>query len=93
MSFNDNNPQRAARRHTPALIAIAVALMVALVAFLVFTPGVNEQNDGIVTTPPPADTPITEAEGRDEGQPTAVAPEGRPAPGDTVEGQASPPNN
>lgn len=93
MSHNDNNPQRAASRHRPALIAIAVALLAALVAFLVFMPGTNEQNEGIATTPPPAGTPITEAEGRDEGQPTPVAPEGRPAPGDAVEGQAGPANN
>ncbi|SNR24239.1 hypothetical protein EYF88_01685 [Paracoccus sediminis] len=93
MSHNDNNAERSASRHRPALIAIAVALLVALIAFLVFMPGTDEQNEGIATTPPPADTPITDAEGLEEGQPTAVAPEGQPAPGDAVEGQAAPANN
>ena len=63
MSHNDNNPQRSASRHRPALIAIAVALLAALIAFLVFMPGTNEQTEGIATTPPPAETPITNAEG------------------------------
>lgn len=63
MSHNDNNPGTSARNHKPAIIAIVVALLVALVAFMVFTPGANEQNDGIATTAPPADTPISDAEG------------------------------
>ena len=78
MSHNDNNPQRSASRHRPALIAIAVALLAALIAFLVFMPGTNEQNEGIATTPPPAETPITNAEGTDGTAPPVVSPEGTP---------------
>ncbi|MFN3277908.1 MAG: hypothetical protein ACK41Y_05850 [Paracoccus hibiscisoli] len=63
MSYNHNDPEKAARKHKPAIIAIVVALAVAVLAFLVFTPGANEQNDGIATTPPPADTPMSDAEG------------------------------
>ena len=77
MSHNDNNPQRSARRHNPALIAIAVALIAAVVAFLVFIPGAPEE-DGIATTPPPAGTTSTEAEGTDPGD--ATAPEVIPEP-------------
>ena len=36
MSHNDNNIERAARNHRPAILAIAVALGLALLAFLVF---------------------------------------------------------
>ena len=72
MSHNDNNPQRSARRHKPALIGIAVALLAAFLAFMVFRPGMDTQNDGIATTPPPASTPVTDAEGlgEDVGNPT-----------------------
>lgn len=78
MSHNDNNPQRSASRHKPALIAIAIALLVAFLAFMVFSPGMDEQNDGIATTPPPADAPITDAEGTDGTAPPVVSPEGTP---------------
>lgn len=50
MSHN-TEPGSAAGRHVPALIAIAVALIAAFLAFLVFRPGLNEQNEGIATTP------------------------------------------
>lgn len=66
MSYNHNDPQKAASKHKPAIIAIIVALAVAVLAFLVFTPGANEQNDGIATTPPPADMPMSDAEGLGE---------------------------
>lgn len=82
MSHNSNDVERSARRHRPALIAIAVALLVAFLAFMIFTPGANEENDGIVTTPPPGDTPVSTAEGTDGEAPPVVAPEGLPEPGD-----------
>lgn len=76
MSHNDDNAQRSARNHRPAIIGIAVALLVALVAYFVFMPGTNEQNEGIATTPPPAETPLTPAEGTAEAQaPETAAPE------------------
>lgn len=78
MSHNDNNPQRSASRHKPALIALAIALLAALLAFFVFRPGIDDQNDGIATTPPPGETPITNAEGRDGTAPPLVSPEGTP---------------
>lgn len=75
MSHNDDNLNREARRHNPAIIAIIVALVVAVAAFLVFRPGTNEQNEGIATTPPPADTPITPAEGTDGNSAPVIAPD------------------
>lgn len=78
MSHNDNNVQRSAGRHRPALIALAIALLAAFLAFVVFRPGTNEQNEGIATTPPPAETPITNAEGTDGTAPPVVSPEGTP---------------
>lgn len=78
MSHNDNNVQRSASRHKPALIALAIALLAAFLAFMVFRPGVEEQNEGLATTPPPAGTPITNAEGIDGTAPPLVSPEGLP---------------
>ena len=80
MSHNDNNPQRAASRHKPALIAIAVALLAAFLAFMVFRPGMDTQNDGIATTPPPGETPITNAEGIDGNTSPPVSASGLPGP-------------
>lgn len=66
MSHN-HEPPKAASRHKPALIAIAAALLAALIAFMVFRPGVVEEGgDGIANTPPPADVTTTEAEGLEE---------------------------
>ena len=61
MSHN-HEPERAAPRHKPAIIAIIVALAVALVAFLIFTPGADEVDDGIVDTA--AEPPDGEQTGR-----------------------------
>ncbi|WP_374303779.1 hypothetical protein [Paracoccus sp. (in: a-proteobacteria)] len=80
MSHNDNNVQRSASRHKPALIAIAFVLIAAFLAFMVFRPGVDEQNEGLATTPPPAGTPVTNAEGTDGTAPPLVSPEGLPEP-------------
>ena len=80
MSHNDDNPQRSASRHKPALIAIAIALLAAFLAFVVFRPGTNEQNQGLATTPPPAETPITNAEGTDGSTSPPVSAGGLPGP-------------
>lgn len=79
MSHNDNDPERSARRHKPAVIAIAVALLVAVIAFVFFIPGAPDQ-DGIATTPPPAGTPTTEAGGTNGADDPAQSPQGLPAP-------------
>lgn len=90
MSHNDDNLNREARRHNPAIIGIIVALIVAVVAFLVFRPGTNEQNEGIATTPPPADTPLTPAEGIGGDTAPAIAPEGAaPVPSDSTAAPAA----
>ena len=92
MSHNDNNLQRSARRHVPALTAIAVVLLAAVVIFLVFRPGTNEENSGIATTPPPEGTPLTDAEGTDGVAPAPVSPEGTPQPAaDEVRGTEAAP--
>ena len=84
MSHN-HEPEKAARNHKPAIIAIIVALVVAALVFFVFTPGVDEQEDGIATTAPPADTPISDAEGlgEDVGEPTTPGAD-TPADGTTA---------
>ncbi|MDO5647935.1 hypothetical protein [Paracoccus sp. (in: a-proteobacteria)] len=86
MSHN-NEPERAAPRHMPAIIAIAVALLVAVLAFVVFRPGADEQNDGIATTPPPAGVTSTEAPVSIETPEAAVTTEPTPP----AAGQAAPP--
>ncbi|WCR11710.1 hypothetical protein JHW45_04870 [Paracoccus stylophorae] len=76
MSYNENDPGRSASKHRPALIGIAVAIIAAIVAYLVFLPGTDEQNEGIATTAPPADTAVSEASGTDAGSTPDIAPEG-----------------
>lgn len=71
MSNSEPDPEEAVRNHRPAIIAIILAVVVAILAYFVFTPGMDEQNDGIATTPPPAGTPITPAEGNDPAAPPA----------------------
>jgi len=48
MSYNDNNPERSARRHRPAIWAIAVAIGLVVVAFLLFAPMGGEPETGDV---------------------------------------------
>lgn len=84
MSHNEDDPNRSASNHRPAIIAIVLALLVAVVAWMAFTPGSDEQNDGIATTAPPGDTTSTPAEGTDgaapaPASPESAAPEGAPA--------------
>lgn len=75
MSHN-YEPGKAASRHKPAIIAIVVALLVALAAFMVFRPGtVDEGGDGIATTPPAADVTSTDAEGTEPGTAAPVSPD------------------
>ena len=75
MSFNDNDPERAARNHRPAIIGIVVALVVAAIAYFAFMPGTDEQNEGIATPPPPAETTTTDAEGNEGGATPDIAPD------------------
>lgn len=84
MSHN-HEPEKAARNHKPAIIAIIVALVAAVIVFFVFTPGVDEQNDGITTTAPEAGVPIPEAEGlgQDVGEPVTPGAD-TPADGTTA---------
>lgn len=48
MSYNDHNPQRAARRHRPAIWAIAVALGLAALAAIFFLPVGGRKDTGDV---------------------------------------------
>ncbi|MBK4217050.1 hypothetical protein JJJ17_14045 [Paracoccus caeni] len=75
MSSNEPNVPQEARRHRPAIIAIVIALVVAVLAFLILSPGADEQNDGIATTEPPAGTTLTPAEGTDGAAEPQIAPD------------------
>lgn len=85
MSFNNEDPKKSATRHKPAILAIIVALIVAVLVFFAFTPGVDEQNEGIATTAPPGDTPISDAEGLGEDVAPTVSP-GADTPADGTTG-------
>lgn len=91
MSHN-YEPEKAARRHKPAIIGIIVALLVALGAFLVFSPGAEDDGgDGIATTPPPAGVTSTEAAGTEAETAAPVSPDaGTPADGVDGDGGAIP---
>ncbi|MDM7458409.1 MAG: hypothetical protein P3W94_003445 [Paracoccus sp. (in: a-proteobacteria)] len=91
MSHN-HEPERAARRHKPAMIANALALATALIVFFIFLPGVVEDvGDGIATTPPPADVSTTSVEGTEEEPAVAGAPDAEP-PADAFEEQQQEPS-
>ena len=57
MSYNDNNPERSARRHRPAIWAIVVAIGLAVIAFLLFAPMGGEEETGDVEVLAPGTTP------------------------------------
>ena len=90
MSHNDNDATRSARKHRPALIAIAVAVLAALLLYVVFPAGVDEQNEGIATTPPPEDTPITDAEGAGDAAAPTISPDAAAPVGE--DGETAPAN-
>ena len=79
MSHNDNNAERSASRHRPALWALAVAIGLAVVAFLMFSSMGGEEAETTATemqapgtsAPTAADPPV--AAGAEQG--TATAPE------------------
>ena len=79
MSHNDNVTERSARRHRPALWAIAVAIGLAVVAFLMFSSMGGEEAETTATemqapgtsAPTAGDPPV--APGAEQG--TATAPE------------------
>lgn len=93
MSHN-HEPDKAARRHKPAIIAIAIALLAALLAFWVFRPGVPEEGgDGLANTPPPADMPLGDAEGRsDQTEPPVTPGANTPADAGIPSGTVDPPS-
>lgn len=93
MSHN-HEPDKAARRHKPAIIAIAVALLAALLAFWIFRPGVPEEGgDGLANTPPPASMPLGDAEGRsDETAPPVTPSANTPADSGVPAGTVDPPS-
>ncbi|WP_282602527.1 hypothetical protein [Paracoccus sp. PARArs4] len=86
MSYNNEEPPQAARRHKPAVIAIVAMLAVVLILTLVMRPGTEDSEDtGIATTAPPAETPVEDAEGNgDAPTPTAVPEDGDPDAGDAA---------
>ncbi|MFN3525420.1 MAG: hypothetical protein ACK4YU_04970 [Paracoccus sp. (in: a-proteobacteria)] len=76
MSHNHEPGKEAASRHKPAIIAIVVALLVALAAFMVFRPGtVDDGGDGIATTPPPAGVTSSDAAGTTDETAAPVSPD------------------
>ncbi|MDO5529982.1 MAG: hypothetical protein Q4F71_11320 [Paracoccus sp. (in: a-proteobacteria)] len=77
MSHNDNIPQRSAARHRPALIAIAVALLVAALALFLFG-GADPEGEDVSRTDIET-VPDATAEGTDE-TPTEPAPIPQTAP-------------
>lgn len=79
MSFNDNVPERSARRHRPAIIGIVVALLAALAAFLWF--GANPERGEVE---PAAPVPAEVTDGTVPS--AAVSPPGTPG----AEGAATP---
>ena len=68
MSYNDNNVERSARRHRPAIIGILVALTMAAIAFFLFVPWQSEEH-----AVAPAGAVV---EGTTTGDAPAVSPEG-----------------
>lgn len=72
MSHNSEAP-RAASQHKPAIFALIVALLAALIAFMVFRPGLDEQNEGIATTPVIVD-PVSSNSAVDPQSPAAQNP-------------------
>ena len=77
MSYNNEDPGKSARRHTPAIIAIVAVLAAVLVLTLVLRPGTEPAEEtGIVATEPPAGTPVTDAEGNGDAPTPTVTPEG-----------------
>ena len=80
MSHNDNNPERSARRHRPAIWAIAVAIGLAVVAFLLFAPMGGEPEGGDVEVVAP---------GSDAGATTGTATTGTATTGTAPAGTAT----
>lgn len=73
MSYNDNNPERSARRHRPAIWAIAVAIGLAVVAFLLFSPMGGEPETGDVEVLAPGTNSGTEGASTMSAPPTGTA--------------------
>lgn len=74
MSHNDNIPQRSARRHAPALIAIIAALTLAGLALVVFGGLGGQKDDGVVREVAPATSgsPQADTTGNSVPQPTTA---------------------
>ncbi|MBU2958157.1 hypothetical protein Q4511_05050 [Paracoccus sp. 1_MG-2023] len=91
MSYNNEDPDKSARRHKPAIIAIVAMLALVLVITLVMRPGTEPTEEtGIATTAPPEGTPVEDAEGNgDEPTPTVTPEDGVPDADDAApEGQS-----
>ncbi|MBV0893083.1 hypothetical protein KTN05_14745 [Paracoccus sp. Z118] len=54
MSYNTNNPKKAARRHKPAIIAIIVAIGLAVLAMILFAPW-GSDTEGVEVIAPGTD--------------------------------------
>lgn len=75
MTHNNDDPERSARRHSPAIIGIAAALVVAALAFFIFMPGTPDEDVDSVATTAPESAPLTEAEGTEGGDAPTIAPD------------------
>ena len=68
MSYNDNNVERSARRHRPAIIGILVALALAAMAFFLFVPWQSDEHavtpaGGVAVGTATSDAPAVSPEG------------------------------
>lgn len=71
----DDDVEKSARNHMPAIIGIVAMLVAVVIIYMLFPFGSSGQDEGIAVTPPPEDTPLTNAEGLEADSAPAIAAE------------------